>query len=113
MKSIISVLTLSLILAIGFSSCNTSGDSKQVEKTEVVSNAKLVVDVEGMTCAKGCAPLIEKAFAKKAGVAKCEVSFDDKLATIEYDDQIISEEKLMAVFPKIGNGSYVAVKKEL
>ena len=43
--------------------------------------ATTVFSVEGMTCAHGCAPKINKAALEVKGVESCDVNFDDSKAT--------------------------------
>lgn len=48
--------------------------------------AKAEFGIEGMTCAMGCAKMIEKKIAKMEGVKSAIVDFDTRLAMVEYDD---------------------------
>ena len=113
------VLSILLILAsftvlVNLNSCSQAEKQTQTEKQEknYEANAALVLNVDGMTCAKGCAKLIEGAFAKKDGVTDCEVSFDEKQATIQFNDQYTSEEEIIKYFSKIADGAYTPSKIE-
>ena len=49
------------------------------------------LNVEGMTCATGCSPKVNKAAMKIAGVESCDVNFIDSKAVITYDNEKVSE----------------------
>lgn len=56
--------------------------------------AKAEFNVEGMTCAVGCAKKIEKTLANLEGVKSAKVDFDKKLAMVEYDVAKVTPESL-------------------
>lgn len=61
---------------------------EEVKKKEIAENATLAktqFNIEGMTCAVGCAAKIEKSLAKMEGVASAKVDFESKTAVVEYD----------------------------
>ena len=66
-------------------------------KKEIASNAKLAkaeFNIEGMTCAIGCAKTIEKKLSEMDGVKSATVDFDNKLATVEYDEAQVTTTSL-------------------
>ncbi|WP_300564914.1 heavy-metal-associated domain-containing protein [Flavobacterium sp.] len=110
MKSI--KLTLALLLAAGtlFVSCKketvattegTVATSKAIAKAETTS-----FNIEGMTCAMGCAKTIETKLAGLEGVQKATVDFDKKTATVEYDAAVQTPEKLVEVVEAVADGQY-------
>lgn len=85
---------------------------KTVIKTETVktldANAKLEntsIKIEGMTCAIGCAKTIEKNLNDSDGIKTASVDFDKKTATIEYDSNVLTPEKLIDIIQKSGDGT--------
>ena len=67
-------------------------------------------NIEGMTCAMGCAKTIEKELANLNGVQKATVDFDTKTATVEYDGTIQSTESLVKVVEATGDGTTYKVE---
>ena len=61
---------------------------EEVKKTEIADNATIEnakFNIEGMTCAVGCAAKIEKSLANMDGVTAAKVDFESKTATVSYD----------------------------
>lgn len=66
-------------------------------KNEIADDAVLAkaeFNIEGMTCAIGCAKTIEKKLAKMEGVKSAKVDFDKKLAMVEYDEAQVTTTSL-------------------
>ena len=99
-------LTLvTLLIAVAVWSCKNEIEPplKTVETFESVPNNNLDVDailakaefnIEGMTCAIGCAKTIEKKLATMKGVKSAKVDFEKKLAQVEYDESIVKPSSL-------------------
>lgn len=64
--------------------------------------AKAEFEIEGMTCAIGCARTIEKNIAKMDGVKFAKVDFDKKLAMVEYDQAKVTPASLESTVSKTG-----------
>ncbi len=104
-----SFLALSLATVL-FVSCKKT-DSAPVVKEEVVATSNMAVktetasfNIEGMTCAMGCAKTIEKKLAETDGVQKATVDFDKKTATVEFDANKQTTEKLVEITEATGDG---------
>ena len=61
-------------------------------------------EIEGMTCAMGCAKTIEKELSDLDGVEKATVDFDKKTATVVFDKTIQNQENLTKVVQATGDG---------
>ncbi len=83
-------------------------EEKAVAVAKIVPNATSTLEVDGMTCEMGCKAAIEKHLGKTEGVANCEVDFDNALAVIEYDNNVITEEQIIAEIGSIANEAYSA-----
>jgi periplasmic mercuric ion binding protein len=93
---------------------------KTAEKVTVVTTEKVVpkikkeipvanvqtasFNIEGMTCAIGCAKTIEEELSGLDGVQKATVDFDKKLATVTFDKTVQTPEKLTKVVQATGDG---------
>ncbi|MDR0195194.1 MAG: cation transporter [Myroides sp.] len=80
----------------------TNQSSKEVTGTM----EKATFQVEGMTCAIGCAKLIEGKLAAMDGVKLAHVDFDTKTATVEFDDAKQNAQSITTTVEKIANGIY-------
>ena len=70
----------------------TTEVKKQIDPNAVIAKAEF--NIEGMTCAIGCAKTIEKKLAKMEGVKSAKVDFDNKLAMVEYDEATVTTANL-------------------
>lgn len=77
-------------------------------KKEVVIAAENVqtasFEIEGMTCAMGCAKTIEEELGAMEGVQKATVDFDSKKATVIFDKTIQNQENLTKVVEATADG---------
>lgn len=84
----------------------------EMEQPETVSEkqldpnatyAKAEFGIDGMTCAMGCAKMIEKKIAKMDGVKSATVDFDTRLAMVEYDNAKVSPSSLEAAVVSVSD----------
>ncbi|WP_337968417.1 heavy metal-associated domain-containing protein [uncultured Flavobacterium sp.] len=61
-------------------------------------------EIEGMTCAMGCAKTIEKELSNLDGVEKATVDFDKKTATVVFDKTVLNQENLTKTVQATGDG---------
>jgi len=79
----------------------------QVSSSEVSGvMQKATFQVEGMSCAIGCAKVIEGKLAKMDGVKDAKVDFDSKTATVEFDDAKQNPEAIKKMVEEIADGAY-------
>lgn len=90
-----------LLICVAVWSCKneTEPEIKIIKTSESLINTKMDNDkilakaefnIEGMTCAIGCAKTIEKKLAKMDGVKYAKVDFEKKIAQVEYDESIVN-----------------------
>ena len=78
-------------------------NDKNIEnKNTNVSYTKSEFNIEGMTCAMGCAKTIESKLAHTNGVKSVTVDFEKTLATIEFDPALINETLISETVSKVG-----------
>ncbi|MEP3838247.1 MAG: heavy metal-associated domain-containing protein [Algibacter sp.] len=103
MKSIKLILILTVVVTFAFSCKNNkSPEVKTVEVEKTVAKqldpnatyAKAEFSIDGMTCQIGCAATIQKKISKMDGVKSATVSFDKKLAMVEYDEAKVTPQSL-------------------
>lgn len=104
-----------LMLIFILASC--SKENKSIKETRVYDvNAsenlkKIEVEIEGMTCEIGCARLIESKLSKTKGVRFVNVNFEKKRGIIEYDANILNENKIAGVIRNVAGGDIYRVVK--
>lgn len=99
-------------------SCKKEGEvnagnaaSTEVKQNKPVAETKkATMTIEGMTCAMGCAKVIENKLGGLDGVQKATVDFDKKEATIEYDAQVQTIETLSKTVEEVADGKTYKVK---
>lgn len=75
--------------------------------TEVAGTIeKATFQIEGMTCALGCAKMIEGKLAALDGVTEASVDFDNKTATVAFDDAKQNVGSITEVVQKLAKGAY-------
>lgn len=88
-----------------------SSEQKSAMQSAVPKNLTTYeFDIKGMTCAVGCAAVIEKTLAKTEGVAKSKVDFNNKKGTFTFDTSKINEEQLIQKIEKIAGGKMYTVE---
>ena len=74
------------------------------EVTAAVKPETATFEIEGMTCAMGCAKTIEKKLAAMDGVQKATVDFDKKTAIVEFDADKQTPKNLFATVEATADG---------
>ena len=103
-------ITLGILIATAsiFMSCKKETTETKTETASVSPTIAKVetasFNIEGMTCAMGCAKTIENKLANLDGVQKASVDFDKKTATIQYDATIQTPEKLVETVEAVADG---------
>lgn len=112
-KPIISVFVAISLLT--FSCGETTKDApKETVKTEIVvneipstsANYTASLEISGMTCAMGCAKYIENKLKNTEGIVSASVDFENNLASVEYDNGKIDENKMVGLITEIHDGQY-------
>ncbi len=111
-KTILAFAIVSLLTV----SCKKGAEIKEeITEKEVAAPKKEVViapenvqtanfEIEGMTCAIGCAKTIEEELGALDGVQKATVDFDSKKATVVFDKTIQNQESLTKVVEATADG---------
>jgi copper chaperone CopZ len=106
-----SLLTLALASLL-FTSCKENAKENPVA-TETKTEKKIVAavkpetatfNIEGMTCAVGCAKTIEEELTGLDGIQKASIDFDKKTATVEFDATLQTPEKIVETVEAVADG---------
>lgn len=86
---------------------NAENINTEVTSDEIAGTIqKASFQIEGMSCAIGCANVIEKKLASLAGVQLASVDFESKTAVVEFDDAKQNAESITKTVEEIANGAY-------
>lgn len=102
-----------MMFAVFVCACNGNKEAEikevAVENSEVqkeldpnATYAMAEFNIEGMSCAIGCAKKIEKELAQMEGVKSAKVDFEKELAMVEYDVAKVNNEKIESTVTKAG-----------
>ena len=107
MKFLLNLLALlTLVVVLG---CADAASSEGDVKTTIVDGESKTVanlKIEGMSCEQMCAGAIKETLAGIPGVKKCEVNFEEKQATVEYDWDKVTSNDLTKAVTELNGGSY-------
>lgn len=81
---------------------NTAVKEHKAIAAENVQTASF--EIEGMTCAMGCAKTIEKELSNLDGVEKATVDFDKKTATVVFDKTVQNQNSFTKIVEATGDG---------
>ena len=113
MKVIYTFIAVAITSSIFLSCKDTQSNSPlKTEKSEVTKPLNKAAvkpeiasfNIEGMTCAIGCAKTIESKLSKMDGIQKASVDFENKQATVEFDASVVTPEKLVEAVEGTGDG---------
>jgi len=83
----------------------TETTAPKVKKEIAAENLQTAnFNIEGMTCAIGCAKTIQEELSELEGVQSAAVDFDNKTATVTFDKTVQNEESLTKVVQATGDG---------
>ena len=109
-KSFLAIAVTSIL----FLNCKKNEAEQAKVATETASVTKEIVaavkpetatfNIEGMTCAIGCAKTIQEELTSLDGVQKATVDFDKKTATVEFDATKLTAAKLLEAVETTGDG---------
>lgn len=115
MKLTKTILTLAFVSLLTVSCKKEAAKEEVTAEKEVGAPKKEVViaaenvqtasfEIEGMTCAMGCAKTIEEELGAMKGVQKATVDFDSKKATVIFDKTIQNQDNLTKVVEATADG---------
>ncbi|WP_313804878.1 heavy metal-associated domain-containing protein [Flavobacterium sp.] len=84
----------------------TASVATPVAKKEIAPEnlATASFQIEGMTCAMGCAATIEKKITETEGIKEAKVDFESKTATVSFDKTINNEASLTKLVEGVADG---------
>tara|TARA_B100000424_G_C22636964_1_gene352435 strand:- start:199 stop:567 length:369 start_codon:yes stop_codon:yes gene_type:complete len=107
---------LACIIILAFTACNHNDSIKakivNSSKNDIEINLKypkqISMNIEGMSCAIGCAATIEKNLNKTAGIKSAKVNFKTKKATLIFDADILNPNDITQIVLNTSNNYSVS-----
>ena len=93
--------------------CGQSNSSAYKEKVLDVADTKAEMTIDGMSCQVGCAAYIDEELEKVSGVVSADISFENKLASITYDNSLISEQVIISTINSLKDSAYSVASVEI
>lgn len=108
------LITLFAFTVAVFVSCKkeettTAEEGNKIEITNPENLATASFSIDGMTCPEGCAKIIENKLAGLEGVTDAKVDFENKKATVTFDNEKQTPESLVETVEKVGGGELYKV----
>ena len=91
-------------------------DERHIRYADVYELTKVLTtefNIEGMTCAIGCAASIEKKLNKTPGVQSAKVDFENAIAQVVFDPTWIKDQELSTVIQEVGSAYKVTDNKRV
>ncbi len=70
------------------SSCSESTTNSETENINPEAHTGCAITLEGMMCDRGCKITIQSRLREKEGIIKCDVDYENKKASLEFDNRI-------------------------
>lgn len=109
MKTIVKRTGIIFSLLYAFLFANSEANAQTQKNQNAVNmdktkrnNALLELEVNGMSCQQGCANGIDKLLSQQKGILKSKTAFDSKSSVIEYDKNVISDDKIIGLIEQRG-----------
>lgn len=108
-------ITLLTLITIAFVSCkneNMASTANEDDTTTLVASENLAsasFTIEGMSCPEGCAKVIENKLAGLNGVTNAKVDFENKKATVTFDNAKQTPETLAETVEAVAGGKLYKV----
>ncbi|MBL1279530.1 MAG: heavy-metal-associated domain-containing protein [Fluviicola sp.] len=114
MQKIVFIVFLSSLLLACQSEKERIADEHTVVDTDqseaVIPNQVATMEIDGMACVMSCGSSIKKELKKTNGVSSVEFDFETgretNIATISYNDELISEEEIVRLISEINDQQF-------
>jgi len=104
------VAVSSLIMVLGCSGDQTSvEDAINTESNAYLANTIANIEIEGMACEVMCGGQIKESLSGIAGIVSCDLDFDNKLATVKFDNNTTSKDEMINVIQELNSGQFKVV----
>lgn len=112
MRKLLSLLVVSSMLLMSCGDNTQPSSNENATEKTVNANASLDLKIDGMVCKKNCASAIEKSVSEMEGVQSCEIDFENKTATVKFNDSSVKEEDIKNNIEALNDGAYKIIKEE-
>jgi Cu+-exporting ATPase len=113
MKKYLAIAMMAFAVSCGNHTHEEATVQKEYNLAKMTAPATLTTQIDGMTCAMGCAKAIEKAMLEVPGVVLSKVDFEAGIGTFSYESADVKTEDLIAAIQGVNNGAYTVSKNEV
>lgn len=92
-----------------FFGCSTQTEKLGKENVKTFANNQSEFLVKGMTCERGCTSYLANKISKFNGVLNCDINFTEAKMFIDYDNEILSSDKIISLVNQLNEGQYSIV----
>lgn len=105
--------SLLLFTGCGGDDAPVEGESGFVENSSVFANTVASLEIEGMHCEMACGGKIEESLNSMSGVASCDIDFDNKMATVKFDNKVVTKDEMVDIIQNLNSGQFKVVATDL
>jgi len=102
MKNII----LSVLVLFLFFGCSDNSIDMNNDNVEVFTNHQSEFLVKGMMCERGCSSYLKNKISEYTGVVNCNIDFSETKLLVDYNNEMVSSDELIAFVNDLNNGQY-------
>ena len=96
-------ISLVFLLIIG---CSTQSEKLSKQSTEILASHQSEFLVKGMMCERGCTSYLDNKISKFNGVVNCNIDFTEEKLLVDYDNEILSSDKIITLVNQLNEGQY-------
>ena len=100
------VVLFSLALSLSFACSSDSNETTSINA--VTANSVATLTIEGMECQANCANSIQDELNGTNGIASANVNFENKSATVNFDNTKISQNEIEVIIEALKNEQFEA-----
>ena len=97
--------SISLVIFLFFG-CSTQTEKIAKENKEVFASHQSEFLVKGMMCERGCTSYLDNKISKFNGVVNCDIDFTQEKLFVDYDNDILSSDKIISLVRQLNEGQY-------
>ena len=97
--------SISLVIILFFG-CSTQTEKVSKENKEIFASHQSEFLVKGMMCERGCTSYLDNKISKFNGVVNCDIDFTQEKLFVDYDNDILSSDKIISLVRQLNEGQY-------
>lgn len=99
-------ISLSVLVVFLFFGCSNNSIDMNNDNVEVFTNHQSEFLVKGMMCERGCSSYLKNKISEYTGVVNCNIDFSETKLLVDYNNEMVSSDELIAFVNDLNNGQY-------